>query len=40
MSEALFTQENMAEYAKSDAQKVILRDGLDAAKQLQLLLNR
>ena len=40
MREALFTHGNMAEYAKSDAQKVILRDGLDAAKQLQLLLNR
>lgn len=40
MSEVLFTQENLADYAKSDAQKVILRDGLDAAKQLQILLNR
>lgn len=40
MSEVLFTQENLADYAKSDDQKVILRDGLDAAKQLQLLLNR
>lgn len=39
-SELLFTQENLADYAKSDDQKVILRDGLDSAKQLQILLNR
>jgi hypothetical protein len=39
-TEVLFTKENLADYAKSDEQKVILRDGLDAAKQLQILLNR